>query len=296
MDNNIEENDEEMTQAVIEPILEEVIPFRGRELRTATLADKQGYVSLNSVCEAFGLHARAQRRRLYRSSYWLQYAATLMMDTPKGKRPTVCISAIALPLFLTGVEVERVQDPEARELVEAFLDEAMDVLAEHFGISEKSEMKFLRSAVARLVAEHDKEVQTSKKLEAELTEIRKSHDEKVGQIREAFGNLRQQIREVSEYAGPKARLTPEHMGQLRILIDDLAGALTRTGILKPYPGIYAEIIRITGVSKTEDMQQAHFQQVISHLQRRLQDVLEAERRQLARADQAESSENDGEHD
>jgi len=219
-----------------------------------------------------------------------------MMDTPKGKRPTVYISAIALPLFLTGVEVERVQDPEARELVEAFLNKAMDVLAEHFEISEKSEMKFLRSTVARLVAEHDEEVQTSKKLEAELTEIRKSHGEKVGQIREAFGHLRQQIREVSEHAGPKARLTPEHMGQLRILIDDLAGALTRTGILKPYPGIYAEIIRITGVSKTEDMQQAHFQQVIAHLQRSLRDVLEAERRQLARADQAESSENDGEHD
>jgi len=63
MDNNNEENDEEMIQAVIEPISEGGIPFRGRELRTARLADKQGYVSLNSVCEAFGLHARAQRRR-----------------------------------------------------------------------------------------------------------------------------------------------------------------------------------------------------------------------------------------
>jgi hypothetical protein len=277
MDELVNDNEEENTDAVFEPLSEGAIQFRGTELRTATLADQQGYVSLNSVCDAFGLFARSQRRRLYRSSYWLQYAATIMMDTPKGKRPTVCISAIALPLFLTGVEVERVQNPESRQLIEAFLDEAMDVLAEHFEISEKSEMKFLRGTVARLISEREETESASKKVQTELADFRKSHDEKIEEIRQAFSNLRQQVRVVEAYAGPKARLTPEQMGQLRILVDDLASALTRSGILKPYPGIYADILRITGVSKSEDMQQVQFQQVIAHLQRRLKDVLAAEK-------------------
>ena len=37
----------------------------------------------------------------------------------------------------------------------AFLDEALDVLAEHFGISERGEMRFLREAVGRMVAEQE---------------------------------------------------------------------------------------------------------------------------------------------
>ena len=89
----------------------------------------------------------------------------------------------------------------------------------------------------------------SKKVDAELAELRKAQDEKVQQIREAFGGLRQQVTRIEAVAGPKTRLTPEQLGQLRELVATLGSLLQESGVAKPYPGIYMDITRLTGVSR-----------------------------------------------
>ena len=198
----MEEEDIDILTDGLVPVKEGEVPFRGKRLITATLVDQQGYVTINSICDAFGLDRKGQKQRLMRSGYWMQYAVQIKMSTPKGPRATWCLAAIALPVFLTGVDIERVQNPEARELIEAFMDESMEVLAEHFGISEKSEMKFMRSVVAKMVSDHEDSQGRLKKVEAELVELRKAHDEKVGQIRTAFGDLRQQVSKIAMVAGP----------------------------------------------------------------------------------------------
>jgi hypothetical protein len=123
---------------VFRPQSVRALQFRGKEISTADLKDGHGYVSVRSLCDAFGLDARAQRRRLMRQqNYFEPYTATILMTTPGGPQPALCLMASAVPLFLTGVELERVQDPDARMLLHAFLVEAHTVLAEHFGISER---------------------------------------------------------------------------------------------------------------------------------------------------------------
>ena len=114
-----------------------------------------------------------------------------------------------------------------------------------YAIRSYYEIQFLRESVARMVAEQEQyEENLAKKVEAELAEIRREHEEKVQQIREAFGNLRQQVTLLEKTAGPKARLTPEQMGQLRQTIATLGTMMQERGINKPYPGIYMDI-RIT---------------------------------------------------
>ena len=159
------------------------------------------------------------------------------------------------------------QDPEAHDLLLSFLDEVHTVLAEHFGISERGEMQFLRELVARMVAEQEVfEEQISKKVEAELAEVRKAHDEKVMQIRAAFGDLRQTVTRLETFAGPKTCLTPEQLGQLRQATATLGTLLQERGVAKPYPGIYMDITRLTGVSRSEDIRQEDFPEVIAFLE------------------------------
>jgi hypothetical protein len=266
----MENEDSDILTGGLAPSKEGEVPFRGKRLVTATLVDQQGYVTLNSLCDAFGLDRKGQRQRMMRSSYWMQHAAQVQMSTPKGPRATWCLAAIAVPVFLTGVDVERVQNPEARELIEAFLDESMEVLAEHFGISEKAEMKFMRSVVAKMVGDHEEDQGRLKKVEAELAEIRRAHDEKVSQIRSAFGDLRQQVSRIAMVAGPKLRLTPEQIGQLREAVENLALVMiAKAEIAKPYPSIYGDIVRMTGVSKIEDIQQQDLERVLAWLDRRV---------------------------
>ena len=253
--------------AVFKPEKERILVFRDKEINTADLRDGKGYVSVRSMCEAFGLDQRAQRRRLIRQqSYFESYTATILMTTAGGPQPTLCLMSFVVPLFLTGVELERVQDEEARELLKAFMDEANVVLAEHFGISERGEIQFLRDTVARMVLEQETfEEKLSKKVEAELAEIRQQHEEKVQQIRSAFSGLREQVTRLDAVAGPKARLTPEQMGQLRQSVAVLGSLLQERGVAKPYPGIYMDITRLTGVSRAEDIRQEDLQAVLEFL-------------------------------
>ncbi len=264
-------------QLAFHPLQERSLNFRGKEIATANLKDGKGYVSVRSLCEAFGLDQRAQRKRLMRQQgYFEPYTAMILLTTPGGPQPTLCLMASAVPLFLTGVELERVQNEEARGLLKAFLDEAHTILAEHFGISERGELQFLRESIARMVAEQEQyEESLSKKVEAELAEIRQAHEEKVQQIRNAFSDLRQQVSQLQAIAGPKARLTPEQLGQLRQLVATLGGLLQEKGVPKPYPGIYMDITRLTGVSRSEDIRQEDFQVVVEFLNHQIRSLVSA---------------------
>jgi hypothetical protein len=256
---------------VFRPERERSLVFRGKPIATADLKDGKGYVSIRSLCEAFGLDTRAQRKRLERQQgYFAAYTATILITTPGGAQPALCLMASAVPLFLTGVELERLQDAEARALLTAFLDEAHMVLAEHFGISERGELQFLRESVARMVTEQEGfEEHISKKVEAELALLREAQDEKVEQIRTAFGSLRQQVTRIEAVAGPKTRLTPEQMGQLREIVATLGSLLQEHGVSKPFPGIYMDITRLTGVSRSEDIRQEDFGKVVEFLEKQV---------------------------
>lgn len=253
------------------PLRQRTILFRGKEIQTADLPDNQGYVSFNSLCDAFGLDRRGQRQRLERQGgYFRDYTTLITLSSPGGPQATLCLLAAAVPLFLTGVQLERVADPQARDLLRTFLDEALDVLAEHFGISERGEMRFLREAVARMVAEQeafDARVEgIAKKVDAELAEIRQAQEDKVQQIREAFAGLRGEIRQIG---GPKERLTPEQLGQLRETVNTLGVLMQGQGETNPYAGIYAAIFRMTGIARSEHIAQQDLPRVLAFLDRQI---------------------------
>jgi hypothetical protein len=267
----------------LQPLRERKIEFRGREIQTVDLPDNQGYVSLNSLCDAFGLDRKGQRQRLARQgNYFDPYLATISVSTGGGPQPTLCLMAAAVPLFLTGVQVERVADPESRALLRAFLDEALEVLAEHFGLSERGELQFLRDAVGRMVAEQesfDQRIENlSKKVEAELAEIRRAHEEKVQQIREAFGALRGEVRHV---VGPKERITPEQLGQLRETVNTLGVLMQERGVVNPYAGIYTTLFRMTGIARSEHISQEDFPRVLAFLDQQIQALRDAAEQEAA---------------
>jgi hypothetical protein len=62
------------------------------------------------------------------------------------------------------------------------------------------------------------------------------------------------------------RLNPEQLGQLRQATATLGSLLQERGVAKPYPGIYMDITRLTGVSRSEDIRQEDFQTVMDFLE------------------------------
>jgi hypothetical protein len=76
--------------------------------------------------------------------------ATIRMTTTGGPQLTLCLMVSAAPLFLTGIELGRVRDPQAAKYLRASLDESHVVLAEQFGISKCRDLQFLFLNVAEV--------------------------------------------------------------------------------------------------------------------------------------------------
>jgi hypothetical protein len=283
-DHNIDENagaDDALDDTVHEPEAQDEIPFRGRQMVAAKLADGQGYVSLNSVANAFGITRQALFARLNRKNDWFSpYIARIRLQTAGGPQAMVCMNAVALPLFLAGTSLESVKDPEARSVLAAFLSEARDILAEHFGITERGEMDFMRVTMARLVAEREAEDRglegraKQSYVDEQIAQVRREHEEKIEQIRKAYSELRTQIRAATP---TPERLTPEQVGQVSNTVRALGYLLQERGVDNPYPRVYATIWRMSGVGTTERIPQAKFEEIMTWMEKQIQILSQAPR-------------------
>jgi hypothetical protein len=65
------------------------------------------------------------------------------------------------------------------------------------------------------------------------------------------------------------------MGQLRQLVATLGGLLQERGVAKPFPGIYMDITRLTGVSRSEDIRQEDFSEVVAFLESQIKRLVDS---------------------
>ncbi|KAA3643954.1 MAG: hypothetical protein DWQ07_17715 [Chloroflexi bacterium] len=265
--------------AVIIPDDEGILEHGDLRFHTAEAPNGMGYVSLNSICDMFGLNRDAQRRRIGRQdSYYRPYTAFMELTTEGGKQTVYCVRADAVPIFLTGVSLERIKDSEGKERLRAFLEEAHNVLAEHFDLSERGELDFHREALARAVAMHEQmEGKIDDAVDEALIRMREEHAAKVEEIREAFSALRRTVRNMEKYVGPGERLTPEQLGQLKQTVDRLAALMQeKRGISRPYQGIYVDIFNRAGVSRTEHIRQEFLPDILIYLDDQINALLKTE--------------------
>lgn len=265
--------------AVIIPEAEGILEHGELRFHTAAAPNGMGFVSLKSICDMFGLNREAQRRRIGRQdSYYRPYTALMELTTDGGKQSVFCVRADAVPIFLTGVSLERLKDSEGKARLRAFLEEAHNVLAEHFELSERGELDFHRDALARAVAMHEQvEGKISDAVDEALIRMREEHVAKVQEIREAFSELRRTVRHMEKYVGPGERLTPEQLGQLKQTVDRLAALMQeKRGISRPYQGIYVDIFNRAGVSRTEHIRQEFLPDILVYLDDQINALLKSE--------------------
>ncbi|WP_193376993.1 phage antirepressor N-terminal domain-containing protein [Frigoriglobus tundricola] len=114
------------------PVTNELVkvPFHGEMLES--IKDDRGvWAGLKCMCENLGLNWSGQLRRL-RTARW---ATMCMMHTvaSDGKtREVAMLRADKIPMWLAGVDLDRIKDKAVRDKIDAYQDKAADVLAEHF--------------------------------------------------------------------------------------------------------------------------------------------------------------------
>lgn len=107
------------------------IPVPGTDQQIiATRIDGQPMVSLRHACEAIGLAADSQRRKL-RSRSWATVTQEVSVAEDGKPREMTMIDRRTFTMWLGGIDENRVS-PEARQILIAFQAEAADALDAYF--------------------------------------------------------------------------------------------------------------------------------------------------------------------
>ncbi len=106
-----------------------LVPFHGDTI-TCIETPEGIFVAIKPICERLGISERVQRRKLMGDKR--RWGADLMvLPSAGGHQETCCIPLSKVSAWLFSISASKV-NPELREAVEQYQDEASEVLDHHF--------------------------------------------------------------------------------------------------------------------------------------------------------------------
>lgn len=115
----------------IVPIRQEVVRLFDRLIVAVSLPDGRIAATLASLCDALGLTQPSQSRRIRADDVLRDELVEVLVQTGGGTQTMPVLTAWAIPLWLTGIQVRKVAE-EKRPAILAFKKQAANALYEHF--------------------------------------------------------------------------------------------------------------------------------------------------------------------
>lgn len=227
------------------------VSFYGDELIAVRAADSNIYVSVRHLCHALGLTAQAQTRRIQRQPILSDgYKGVAMIATPGGRQPTGVLRVDLVPLWLSGIDTNRVKD-EIREKLERYQREAARVLWEAF-----QEGRLAADPSFDELLQSDSEaVQAYKVLQAM---VKLARNQIVLEAR--LGNVELRLEQIEVTLGdPGRNISPEQASQLSQAIKAVAMKLSEKTGRNEYGGVYGELYRRFGITSYKLLPAQRFQ-------------------------------------
>ncbi|HEV8191528.1 MAG TPA: phage antirepressor N-terminal domain-containing protein [Ktedonobacterales bacterium] len=101
-------------EELLQPAQQDVVNFYGKSIVAIRLGDGRVGAVFSDLCNALGLVRSSQLRRVREDDATFDQVLNVEMDPDGlGKRPTLVLTAWAIPIWLTGLNATRVA-PEKR--------------------------------------------------------------------------------------------------------------------------------------------------------------------------------------
>ena len=126
------------------------VEFHGTSIVARTI-NNVIYVALRAICEAIGIDADAQFKRIKRHPVLEQGTVVMTVPSIGGDQKTLALRLDMLNGWLFGISAARVK-PELRETLICYQRECFDVLARHFG-NDQASAKYAVKVADKLSAE-----------------------------------------------------------------------------------------------------------------------------------------------
>jgi ORF6C domain len=244
-----------------------LIPLLDDELTAAMTTAGNIFVSVPGICKALGLNARPQLLRLQR---------------------TYCLRVDRVALWLAGMETTRIKDETLRAKIEYYQDELVPVATEVF-------MRVVGLAPSHMIPTHDPGVLALAEQIDTLTDVAHFLREHMQGVLEAQGQVSLQLekavqllealtsrQESTETRLAKIdertqRLTPTHVGQVQVQVEQLARAMTqrqsRLSLAQAHALIYGRLKMSFQVGSYKETPDERFEEIMRYLRDELQQVL-----------------------
>ncbi len=238
-----------------------LVLFYDDELTAIRAADGRVYVSLTQMCNALGLDAPSQRRRIRNHVVLADGAKLQRIDTPGGPQDAFMLQASLVPLWLSGLRASMVR-AELQEKLKRFQTEAADVLWQAFQDGRLSTDNSFDEMLSKVSPETATAYQVAQAvlhlarqqvaLEARLGTTLADHSQRLEALEATLGS-------------PDRYVTPDQASQISQGVKTVAIALGKKSGRNEFGAVYGELYRKFGITSYKQLPATRFQEAMDWL-------------------------------
>lgn len=256
-----------ITEEGLTVVQRESVLFYGHHIAAVRLSDGRIAAVFTDVCKAIGLSRGPQARRVRMDDTLWDQLLTIEMDPDgSGIRPTDVLTAWAIPLWLTGIQINRVS-ADKKDAILAFKREAADALYRHFSQPQQLALEPpadivpaeplerptapSQDAAASVWIQYHRQMAEFLEWQQDLEQWRGDMEARMESIEE----VTRLVPEILERLGP-ATLSPEHQRSVQIYanrLSELTGA--------KHAALYGELKDVFHVGSYKDIPESQWADV-----------------------------------
>lgn len=251
-------------------IEQKMVKLYDDELLAVRMQDNQVYVSINQMCDALGIAAPMQRRRIRDHEILSEGYLMGAVLTEGGKQQASLLRVDLVPLWLIGIQINSVRE-DIRPKLKIFIQRAANVLAEAFQEGRLTADVSLEDLLSsdtpaaqayKMAAAIMKMAQQQLLLEAQMeTHASKlvDHEQRLEEIEATLGNTGRYV-------------TPDQAMQISQAVKAVAIAYGKQTKKNEFGSVYGELYRREGITSYKQLPSHRFSGVMKWMSQWYQDL------------------------
>ena len=255
----------------IQIVEQKLVTLYNDELLAVRTEDNQVYVSINQMCEALGIAAPMQRRRVREHEILAEGYAIGPIITEGGKQQAALLRADLVPLWLVGIQIKSVRE-DVQPKLKLFIKRAAAVLAEAFQEGRLTAEPGFDDLLARdtPAAQAYKMASAIMKMARQqlLLESRvDTHDARLSQHESRLESIETAL------GNPEGQVTPEQAMQISQAVKAVSHELGKKSRRNEYGGVYGELYRRYAINSYKNLPKDKYEDAMAWLNEWLQSLI-----------------------
>lgn len=250
--------------------IQKTVMFYGDELIAIQEPESSSiFVPLNRLCDNLGIARNRQVQRIRDHPVLSRGYQTLPVETAGGNQETQCLRLDLIPLWLAGINANRVAPAVQAKMIQ-YQSEAATVLWAAFRpdiLPVTDQVQEQTKSGAALAYEIATAIQHLARQQMELEQRLGGRIEQMARWARDFSHLvDQRLTTLELQVSPQTTITEQQAAEIALAVKNVGHALAIQGSKSGYSQVYGEMYRRYGIASYKNLPQAKYPEVLAWLQ------------------------------